>query len=799
MASLPTGSKGDLIFIETELFKIHVRGKYGNKKSDAISANMNIEAYIEVNYAGEDEPVIKTLTSTGELGVTKGYKMMPCFYEEGIYEMLLINKDNKSRTIHHDSTEIKNNFTTAENITFGSFSFDGEIGYSTFQIISDNRIILTLTIEVFPVKMDYRRDYINMINDVNEEIASLAFEFMGKTYQSARLVDTNYQSASEFYHILEKIYNKFNDAIKRIERFPKHSVVTNERIQSVDRAKYISRNNNAYLRKHPEVLYRSDKGIDINGKKYMPQYLLEIKKETTVDIFENRFVKYIIKTVLKRIRVIKERVTKGYGENNPYYNVLCRYDKELSAHLNKFFSNVGELQGRKSMSLVFQMAPGYKEVYYYFMLLKKGLALSDDLYTITPKKMWKLYEIWCYIKLHNILRSLGYEVVRYGIIKAKDNGLYLTLVQDDSATMEYRNSKNDLLELSYNHTYSHKQTTTTEQRPDTVLTIRRKDKEEERIYIFDAKYRFDVEKDGTIGPMEDDINAMHRYRDAIVSQLNSGLQFKYDTIGAYVMFPYADEEKFKNHRFYKSIETVNIGALPMLPGSTVLMEEHLKELLMQSEFDAEKKVVTYSKYDNFGKFKHKNVMIANARDDEHLQTYIKHGFYHIPVETLAHIRPEIEYIALYLPKAGINYYGRVKSYSTYLRKECKELPKNSEEEYIRFELEDIKLIGPISIVEYGVRTVMYTTLYLLENAENMHELNLNSREEIILYRKLRKLSKIYRWKLRKRSNGYILNDIIVELLDNGKLRINGKKYRYKEGIEYLDTISNFAEELQNGN
>ena len=120
-----------------------------------------------------------------------------------------------------------------------------------------------------------------------------------------------------------------------------------------------------------------------------------------------------------------------------------KIDKELSLYLNRFFSSIGELQGKKSMSLVFQMANGYREVYYYYMLLKKGLSLSDELYTITPKKMWKLYEIWCYIKLHKILRDLGYEVVHYGIIKAVDQGLYLTLVQDDKALMEYKNSKGD--------------------------------------------------------------------------------------------------------------------------------------------------------------------------------------------------------------------------------------------------------------------------------------------------------------------------------------------------------------------
>lgn len=31
------------------------------------------------------------------------------------------------------------------------------------------------------------------------------------------------------------------------------------------------------------------------------------------------------------------------------------------------------------------------------------------------------------------------------------------------------------------------------------------------------------------------------------------------------MFPYSNEEKYRSYRFYRSIDTVNIGAFPMLP------------------------------------------------------------------------------------------------------------------------------------------------------------------------------------------------------------------------------------------
>ena len=84
-----------------------------------------------------------------------------------------------------------------------------------------------------------------------------------------------------------------------------------------------------------------------------------------------------------------------------------------------------------------------------------------------------------------------------------------------------------------------------------MLNIRNlNNKNNNRIYIFDAKYRINVDDKGKIGPVEDDINVIHRYRDAIVSKLSNEVQFKYDTFGAYVMFPYGDEEKFKKNLFY---------------------------------------------------------------------------------------------------------------------------------------------------------------------------------------------------------------------------------------------------------
>lgn len=92
-----------------------------------------------------------------------------------------------------------------------------------------------------------------------------------------------------------------------------------------------------------------------------------------------------------------------------------------------------DLKEKKSMTLIFQMAPGGKEIYKKYILLNKGLDIGKDLYNKTPKNIYELYEIWCYIKLHNILNDLGYEVCEYNIAKFNDNGLYFSLRQNDEA------------------------------------------------------------------------------------------------------------------------------------------------------------------------------------------------------------------------------------------------------------------------------------------------------------------------------------------------------------------------------
>lgn len=313
-----------------------------------------------------------------------------------------------------------------------------------------------------------------------------------------------------------------------------------------------------------------------------------------------------------------------------------------------------------SVTLVLQMAPGYREVYRCYLMLLKGLSIQGDLLRLSMKDVAQLYEYWCFLKLNQLLGQ-KYKLVKQDIIKVNRNGIFVTLDRSQSAKMVYENPVNgEQFILYYNAIPSSDRTPTLSQRPDNVLTLKKKDagKIKEYKYVFDAKYRLNPAYEGTSyhrtyrqpGPEEDDINTMHRYRDAIVYQEKGSGEYERSMFGAYVLFPYPDEERYKTHQFYKSIELLNIGALPFLPNSTSLMERFLDEIIQDSPEKAYERSTrprgTKEYYAN--QLAGKNVLVGSVRGPEQVEVALQKAFYHMPLRNLANqkILTQIEYVAM---------------------------------------------------------------------------------------------------------------------------------------------------------
>ena len=138
----------------------------------------------------------------------------------------------------------------------------------------------------------------------------------------------------------------------------------------------------------------------------------------------------------------------------------------------------------------------------------------------------------------------------------------------------------------------------------------------------------------------------------------------------------------------------------------------------------------------------RNVLVGTLRRREQFHTNLSHCFYHIPKYQL-NSPSGIEYIALYQSKNlfnkdtdtnGIKYFGKVIHVSEVERAEIKEIPSQSREKYIRFDIDCWShLPHGIMIREKSPKVYLKTSDYLLFNAKYTSELFCKSAEEYILH------------------------------------------------------------------
>ena len=173
------------------------------------------------------------------------------------------------------------------------------------------------------------------------------------------------------------------------------------------------------------------------------------------------------------------------------------------------------------------------------------------------------------------------------------NGLFTRdLERGEQSRIVFKQGDITLAELFYNPQHGDNvngvggihglRTYTVPQRPDIVLQLTKDDVQRgmHMTYLFDAKYRVEIDSAGREMPPQDAINQMHRYRDAIYySQSEDGL--KKEVLGGYILFPgnMSDRDIYR-----KSVDEVNIGAFPMLPGDEAhqMLQDFISDLIRKN-------------------------------------------------------------------------------------------------------------------------------------------------------------------------------------------------------------------------
>lgn len=530
-----------------------------------------------------------------------GKELWPVIYETNEYwiNVKFDGIDKDSAHVQHVRADVEDAFKTVwdSNGTTctisGKLSFPNEPGLFRLGIVYSKNGIRQedfIAFHVVSPKLDVKNDYQSILQTVNRELEKDVFRYLSLTVQQMSPSRDRSKDLQIWMQVFENLAADYIKNIIRIIKNPHSKVRTMEEYKKADR---IHRWTPAM-----EETYHEKQKEGVLDKYYFRNEVYD----TTVNSMENRFVKYTLQHVGKRLN---EVFSKVLTQNNTEASDSLR-DKWLrhQASINHllrhpFFSHVGRFEGMQHESLVLQSRMGYQQVYKDWLKLKKGIDIFEGTTNVGVMQIWEIYELWCFIKVKNMVCRILSNNGQYELETDEPNGPLIHYSKekkiDYTLQINYPEEwdlRGRFVTLHYQHIYNRhsgtQRTFTTDNRPDIVLNIHQSG-QEELTYLFDAKYRVwsdpkldrDIEEEdvmewekelgdrdrlqGADYPPSDAINQMHRYRDAIYYGLDEKERPRNkEIIGGYILFPGRAKGDVTRY-FATSIKKINIGAFPLLP------------------------------------------------------------------------------------------------------------------------------------------------------------------------------------------------------------------------------------------
>lgn len=529
------------------------------------------------------------------------------------------------------------------------------------------RVHLTLWFEVYPVKLDIRRD-LPLIHQVLDK----TYPYWRFTLNSATSQQGGRsQRKAEPFPLLwlahfEALHKELEGGIRQITNAPHSRLQTKTEYLLAARMKRPPRPKQA-----EQIRQDLDAGIE-------RRYRVE-RKQLTTDTPENRFIKF----VLERTRRMLQQLTQQGDRtllSDAFFNRLKEWRKPLEQALaHPLMREIGPAAVLHRESLVLQQKSGYSAVYRIWQQLRLYLdALGNDA-VAGVRSMDQLYELWCVIEVRRIILTLGFTEIKAPAFNFTRDGWNTQLAEGMNYYWEYRRAE-DGVELKLAHEpkfHNNNQpvhSLLVPQKPD-ILIEATTGSGDTFIWLFDAKYRVENgTKDDPRDRVPDDaINQMHRYRDALLYQQGESIPSR-PTFGAFALYPgFMSQKTGEENPYQDAIKKIGIGAFALLPsqdnsGSRWLhafLEEKLGKIGEEFRYQAIRSGHFYLEEPNriatlgMRQVRHTDLtlIIPTAPDNSRPTSYFdefRNGsarWYHTPVETIAiryddQLMNEIRYLAV---------------------------------------------------------------------------------------------------------------------------------------------------------
>ena len=521
--------------------------------------------------------------------------------------------------VRHYLAEFTDSFIPRGRFLHGQFSFVNEPGTFRFEVFYEvNGVERSFGLEflVASTKMDVKKDYREILREVESEDRALVFADKAKTLHDVQAAGAAEADAARRWVVyFTAALDVYERAVKRILHEPHDRMIDVERPRRADQ-----------VRRWSPAMAREYARRRGDGAELARHVFVESVREMTFDTMENRFVKH----TLGRLAEMLGTAAEAFAGDAAYD---ATFRKGVAARAERFrryvrdpkFAGVGRFRGGAN-SLVMQMRPGYSDIRVVWTLMNSlfTTTLTDGAArrpSVGLAKLSALYEFWCFIRVREILAKIlkaafGCEARAERSVADARTAVAGALLDEDadgvpSIVWSYRKpggaDGERVAEVVFQQSYGAAEAGDAAfaepfaQRPDIV--VRLFDAAHEYTYLFDAKYQ--IENGKTTGERDAASRAaldqMHRYRDAILWRARasavgggtptlpggaSGAELKREVVGAYILYP-ADEAKGEAIFDYgKLLAEQNIGAFPLLPGREARLTAHLESLVKKLDWGA---------------------------------------------------------------------------------------------------------------------------------------------------------------------------------------------------------------------
>lgn len=240
------------------------------------------------------------------------------------------------------------------------------------------------------------------------------------------------------------------------------------------------------------------------------------------------------------------------------------------------FAEAGEAPAQLALSSLFRNDPVYRRFYRLWQDMNLGIAaVFGDFLNLPLARTYELYELWCFLRLVRAgVETFGPESVETGNLFTTDAAGGMTLAVG-SVMVSVGGGWLLCFQKKYEEFWEETDGRGSYSRimvPDVVAVAPvTPDGTPGRLIVLDAKYRID-------GSLNDALNSIHAYRDALVQESDAGKITGFVS-AAYLMAPWhgdiASERAYRDvkmpgrlfHPAYRG--TFRFGAVALRPGMTV--------------------------------------------------------------------------------------------------------------------------------------------------------------------------------------------------------------------------------------